>query len=325
MKGMLRRPVPPRRDVATGASGDPALNRRWAAQQLALEAAGLGAIAALRRAGIRPILLKGPVTTARLYPDTFRPYVDIDLIVPPDAYAQAVAVLAGLGFRAVAAGPVADSFVRPGDGAMIDLHRTLRYVTAAPADAWAVLDAHRAPFTLHGQEVEALDEGAFAFHLALHAAQGGWAKRKAWLDLGRGLGRLPAQTWAEAWAVARALGCVGPFVAALRCGGPAAGAVADGLDLPRWVPFMQHVLARRPAVGLRTVPAALRGEAPGSLRRWLLPTPAERRRRLALPDARGLLPGAPPPVRYAVFRLEQGVRAGHALAAAGGRRLVRRL
>ena len=134
--------------LATGPSGDPDLDRRWIARRLALDTAAVEAASALDAAGIPVILLKGPVTAARLYSGEFRPYLDIDLLVAPTAYAKAGAVLASLGYDLRATGPVARTYVRPNDGCSVDLHRSLRCAGADPAVVWRVLSRHRVPFRL---------------------------------------------------------------------------------------------------------------------------------------------------------------------------------
>src|SRR6185436_1923160 len=53
------------------------------------------AFALLRAAGIEPVLVKG-YSVARLYPESgLRPFSDIDLVVHPDQYAAASALLEG--------------------------------------------------------------------------------------------------------------------------------------------------------------------------------------------------------------------------------------
>ena len=166
----------PQLRLATGPSGDPGRDRRWMARALALDVAGIEAVTAMDAAGIPSILLKGPVTAARLYPGEFRPYLDIDLLVPSAGEARARDVLTGLGYRLGGSGPVTSWHVRPTDGCNIDLHRSLRSVGADPETVWRVLAAHRVPFALRRATVSALDEAAFAFHLALHVAQTGALK-----------------------------------------------------------------------------------------------------------------------------------------------------
>ena len=95
------------------------------------------------------------------------------------------------------------------------------------------------------------------------------------------------------------------LTAALRCGSPAACGLADRLGLPARFPFRYQVLIRRPAGGLPSVADLSPATTAATLRRWVLPSAAERAERLGRVDAAGLLPEAGPAVRYAALRLEQ--------------------
>ncbi|RMG17030.1 MAG: hypothetical protein D6731_04875, partial [Planctomycetota bacterium] len=74
--------------------------RRCAAlQALALRQAR-AACAALDRAGVAALVLKGPVLAARLYGGGLRPYGDLDLLVRPADALAALDALRALGYRA---------------------------------------------------------------------------------------------------------------------------------------------------------------------------------------------------------------------------------
>lgn len=299
--------------MATGLSGDPARDRRWGARRLALEVAAIEAVRAFGAVGISSILLKGPVTAARLYPDTFRPYLDIDLLVPPDEHERAGTVLLGLGYVSAGAGVIASGFVRPLDGAQIDLHRTLFPVRATPQVVWRVLWAHRVPFALHRATVSALDDPALALHIALHFTQTGPAKPKPRQDLDRALSRFPTAIWEAAWRIGVELDAADAFAAALRCGPPAGNRLADRLGVPARVPLAFRALARHRSVGLRsaallsrgTTAEPVRGTTAEAVRRWLFPTAAQRSERLRRPDAQHVLPNAWPGLRLVVLRSRQ--------------------
>src|SRR5256885_8541101 len=105
-----------------------------AARTLAVDALSAEAIAALRDAGVRSILLKGPALARWLYDDgSLRAYGDCDLLVDPRDVERAGQVLRRLGFspfgeRADAytsamAPPHAEGWTRGArKGEMVDLH-----------------------------------------------------------------------------------------------------------------------------------------------------------------------------------------------------------
>jgi hypothetical protein len=306
--------TPPGLRTAVGLSGDPARDRRWGARRLALEAAAIEAVAAFDAAGIPSILLKGPVTSARLYPDQFRPFVDIDLLVPPDAYERAGTVLRTLGYACPSDSPIARGFVRPLDGCQIDLHCTLFLVRVPPERLWQVLAAHRMPFPLHRATLTALDDAAFAFHIALHVTQTGAAKPKPQQDLERALRAIPATTWAAAWRIGVQLDAADALTAALRCGSPEAARLADQLGAPPRVRLVYRAMLRHRADGLRSMALLSRDTAPATVRRWLLPSAAQRTERL---HALGSAPGhttTRPGLRIVVLRAGQLAAMVRALA-----------
>ena len=323
------RPRRPNRHLrlATGPSGDADTDRRWIARRLALDVAGAEAATALATAGVPTILLKGPVTAARLYPGEFRPYLDIDLIVADTSFAAAARVLTGLGYRLGQRSPDADCYLRSADGCGIDLHRTLPGIGVGPATVWRILATHQSAFTLGDAPLSILDDAAFALHLALHATHSGALKPKAGRDLERAVRRLPLAAWSGAALVAIELDAVDALTAALRCGSPEARGLADQIGLPRRFPWTYQVSIRWPARGFRTIAALPAGGVTSALRRWLVPTVTERTERLALLDARDLLPGAHPALRHTALRLEQvgqviigvSIEAGRAALTTAGR------
>ena len=72
---------------------------RNTALALAVDAVTAEVVTALRDAGIRPLLLKGPSIAGWLYGDgAARPYGDSDLLVSPGSYRPAENALRALGF-----------------------------------------------------------------------------------------------------------------------------------------------------------------------------------------------------------------------------------
>ena len=314
-----------------GPCGDAMLDRRRSAWRLALDAGAVEAITALDRAGIPSILLKGAVTAARLYPGTFRPHVDIDLLVPPGAQREAIRVLGELGYGYPADAEDltevghAATLVRPTDHLCIDLHRTLYGVGIAPQAVWDLVAAEQVPFQLCRAEIMALGEAAFIAHVALHLAQTGATKPKPRLDLEQALALMPTAAWVAALQVATRLRAVGPFTAALRCGGAAGGQqMADRLGLTTRPTVVDRLCLRYPLPWLAALRTTARRDLPARVFRWFVPSAARRAVRLTAPDARRILPGAPPAIRIGALRVGQLSRTGVAFRVEVWRWLSRR-
>lgn len=193
---------------------DPALAA--AARTLKADATTPEVVTALRAAGVRPILLKGPVFARWLYGDApeARSYVDVDLLVEQRLLPTAERVLAELGFvQAVEGVPEPEHglihsrpWVRAADLAQVDLHQTLFGAGAAPADVWAVLTDETERIAVAAVELEALTPAGCALHVAMHAAQHVHnAPRKSREDLARAVATVPEKTWREAMALAERL------------------------------------------------------------------------------------------------------------------------
>src|SRR5688572_10614901 len=140
-------------------------------------------VEALRGAGVRCIVLKGPSIASWLYAEgSPRPYADSDLLVSPARLDAAARALASTGYslfiddRLVPAGDAHHVvWRRDCDGARLDLHWRLPGVRSSPDAAWRQLSADTQVTSLAGVEVEFLGAPARALHLALHAAQDcGW-------------------------------------------------------------------------------------------------------------------------------------------------------
>ena len=220
------------------------LAAKVAAANLRVDAATAEALRALQAARVESLLLKGPTFARWLYgPEDARGYGDCDLLVRPESLPQAQRVLEQLGYEPAVDEDAMPSWwrehgvewLRPGDGAGVDLHRTLAGVGVDNETLWGTLSAHTETFVVGGVEAHALDAPARTFHVALHAAQHGPHGGKGRHDLDRALATLDAPVWVEASAIARELEATAAFAAGLRLT-PAGGAVADELGLPSRVP-----------------------------------------------------------------------------------------
>src|SRR3972149_2168438 len=79
---------------------------RSIAQSLAVDVATGEVVAALREAGIRSVVLRGPALARQVYAaGELRPYVDVDLLVAPGEEEAANAVLSQPGFALGASAP----------------------------------------------------------------------------------------------------------------------------------------------------------------------------------------------------------------------------
>jgi hypothetical protein len=201
-------------------------------------------VTALRNAGIRSILLRGPALADRLYgPHHLRLYVDVDLLVDPSELAAAEELLARLGFvesALEAAFPEerpghAHTWVGRRGGVCVDLHRTVIGAGAEPGTLWEILAGRTEPMAVGGSEAEVLDEAGSAFVVALHAAHHGPGQHQQLADLTRALERFPPDTWRRAAGLAARLDATPALAAGLRLV-PAGERVATELELPRLPP-----------------------------------------------------------------------------------------
>jgi Uncharacterised nucleotidyltransferase len=248
-----------------------------AAVNLTIDAAAAEAVIALRNAGVRSILLKGPSFDALLYDDHEpRPYSDIDLLLQRDDLARAAQVLSGLGYRERAErepariAPHASVWVRASDRRYVDLHHTLGGVDRSEADPWEVLAADTDTMSVAGSEVEVLSEPARALHIALHAAVSEPGAEKPTIDLARALDRLPAETWTAAADIARRLGAEAALATGLgRL--PAGRELAAGLDLAPERSVEAALLAGSAPYSAWTVERLSKARGPRAKLRILLP------------------------------------------------------
>ncbi|MBL7491215.1 nucleotidyltransferase family protein [Frankia sp. AgB1.9] len=279
-----------------------------AAAELVHDAADAVLIERLHQAGIRPILLKGPVTAHRLYPGEYRPRADCDLLVASGRLAAARAVAVAAGYCPREPSPHAQAYCHP-NGQVLDLHWTLPVVSPPAERVWATLSRHRVAFALGGTAVDALDLPAHAFHLLVHTAGAPARSSGARRDLDRAVAAFDLATWRGALEVADELDARAAVIAALRTGSPACWRLADELGLPVRVPFTWRLWLADQSL-LLNAQLILRSASPQRrrtiLRRWLVPTRAELAGWSARPEVQAATPAAlPPAARLLWYRVHQ--------------------
>jgi Uncharacterised nucleotidyltransferase len=137
--------------------------------------------ASFRNAGIEFVVLKGPALAHTTYPDaSWRPFMDIDLLVRTRDWRRSCSLLAELGLRRRLSEPRPGFDERFGKAAChvndkqqeIDLHRTL---VLGPFGLWmdpGELFDNTSTFQLGGARLECLDDTARLVHACIHASLG---------------------------------------------------------------------------------------------------------------------------------------------------------
>ena len=258
----------------SGTPPTPAPAALAAARALRTDLAAAEAIAALHDEGVDAILLRGPAIARRLYDaGEHRAYVDADLLVAPGTRRRAEAVLErlgygeGLGEADFARDRHAIDWTRPRDHATVDLHWTIRGVTATEEELWAALSERAEPILLGGRPVLVPGPAGLALLVALHVAQHGDLKPKPAEDLRRAIERLPRPEWEEAGVLARRLGTEQAFAAGLRwVPGGAALARALAFAEVEWAEAELH-RAEAPRGALTLYEIARRGSSRDRARR----------------------------------------------------------
>jgi hypothetical protein len=222
---------------------------------MAIEATAAEAVGALRSAGIRTILLKGPSLARWLYDsESTRIAVDVDLLVAVDDRPAAEAVLAKLGYSPFPSNVAGDEvkhahhWDRDLNTISVDLHLTLPGVGVSNEDAWTVLSQDTEQLVVGGIPVEVLAPAARAMHVALHAGQHGPGFEGPLTDLTRALDQLAPEVWEEAASLALRLEAESMFAAGL-------GLLDHG----------RQILARLGLSDRKTVEVALRATTPPDL------------------------------------------------------------
>ena len=178
---------------------------------LALDGFAVQTVRILQRAGIHAILLKGPVTSRRLYPEdpARRPYTDVDLLVAPWAFESAELLLRnhqyGWGLRGVRDGEFPwyeSAWTAPGRPDLhLDLHRGFAGVRD-PERFFTELWRSRTTLSVAGVDVPVPSLGGTALILLLHAVSPGRSSKPA-ADLRRAAEVLDSDAWVQARALAR--------------------------------------------------------------------------------------------------------------------------
>ncbi len=202
---------------------------------LMVDAVTVEVVTALRGAGVRPLLMKGPLL-AELYDGAARPYADTDLLVAPDAIPAAQLALGALGFFQAERDedfpdPLAGHAWRRPGGGVVDLHRTLPLVAARPAEVWDAVSQGARAISLGGEEVEAVGAETTALLAALHPLHHRMEELKPVRDLEAAVAGLPEEAWLAAARLAARLGADQALAAGLRLV-PEGRPLADRLGLP---------------------------------------------------------------------------------------------
>lgn len=322
---------------------------RWqGARSLLVDGLTAEVVTALSAAGIRSVLLKGPVTARWLYPDDpgSRPYLDVDLLVAPDEHGAAEEVLVGLGFERHQEGVrLADEFEwhsyawhrrLPGSApgphepeacfagcGVVDLHHTLHFLDDQPRQrVWEAVVAETEHWEVGGVRVEVLGPVARTLHVALHPSPQGPPQAKSWQDLRRALEVVDEATWRRAAALATSLQAAGAMGVGLRLI-PEGVDLAERLGLPDRAPSSFLLQQAGAAPHVRSV--ARLGELPGLRRKArfvmqkLFPPPAFLRQwtPLASRSRLGLVAAYPLRLAWSLARLAPAVLAWARLRRAG--------
>ena len=249
---------------------------RTVAANLRVDALTAEVARAFAAEGIECRLLKGAAVAAWLYSsEAPRSYSDSDLLVRPADHHSARAVLERLGFvpeveearmphwwREHAVG-----WLRPGDSAAVDIHRSLPGVAGGDEELWDAVASPPRLITVGGAEVATLPEPGLALHVALHAAQHGpdWGGAVT-TDLERALAQTGDETWRAAADLARRVDAVAAFATGLRVS-EQGRALADRLGLPHTRPADVALrLGGAPPVALGFEQLARAGSAGARLR-----------------------------------------------------------
>jgi Uncharacterised nucleotidyltransferase len=229
---------------------------RVVAEGLRIERASANASNALERAGIRSILLKGPLQQwwlERGGPP--RVSIDVDVLVAYERIDDAGAALQTIGYSRAVTLPEevgrehGSVWVARGQ-VPIELHWSLVGVDADKA--WDVFSRETECAALLGTPVEIPNEAARCTIVALHAAQHGVAQRAIFGDLEKALVVADTATWRRAADLARSAGGWTPFAGALSLSPQGRNLLAElGESLP--------TLSERQALSLLTPAPTSRG------------------------------------------------------------------
>jgi hypothetical protein len=185
-------------------------DRRVAALGLLVERASVETCRLLRAAGVRPIVLKGPLQQTWLAPaGDRRASVDVDLLVGRAQLKAAESAMADSGYSRGVGLPEeegrAHASVWLAAGRVpAELHWSL--VGADEGRVWDVLSNETETVEVMGEPVEIPNEAARCLIVALHAAQHGMGEQSIFNDLEKALVVADAETWRSALGLAHTIG-----------------------------------------------------------------------------------------------------------------------
>jgi len=180
-------------------------------------------VGALAAEGVECLLLKGPAMQAAFYgPAEFRPYGDVDLLVPQDELDQAGEVLTALGFvERLARSDNVDPGIAgsPWDRARpvsvtLDLHVSFHGVVSADG-LWQALTRDSRELPVGGTRVHAPSTSGSALIAVLHASTARSGHGRPVEDLRRAANVLTADEWRDVGQRLRQVGALQLAVATL--------------------------------------------------------------------------------------------------------------
>lgn len=206
-------------------SDDAAEHRSRVALRLLVDHTTAETAAALHDAGVRPLLLKGPVIARWLYAEapSARGYSDVDFLVAPECFDRAEEVLRSLGFTATPTVRLGGErlihavlYERPG-AAQVDLHRTLHDLEDVdPSLVWAAALREHETLIVGGVEIDVPGVLARCLHVVFHVSLEDSPAARAVMDLRRAIEQVDRDTWRRAADLAKELGVEAMMAAKLR-------------------------------------------------------------------------------------------------------------
>ncbi len=185
-------------------------DQRVVALGLLVERASADAVKALKHAGVRAILLKGPLQQTWLEAaGPPRASVDVDVLVSRDQLLSAETALGDIGYRRAVGLPGeagrehASDWVAPGK-VPVEVHWSL--VGVDERKIWGVISSETEEAVVMGETIEVPNEAARCLIVALHAAQHGIGQTGIFGDLEKALAVARLESWVRAVELARDVG-----------------------------------------------------------------------------------------------------------------------
>ncbi len=136
------------------------------------------ALASLADAGIPAITFKGPTLAVSVYGDLgLRPFGDLDILVRPDDFEAALALLSEAGYRPQRPFPWECHLVHSERGTCLDLHAALSHDGIPYGLDFDQLEARAARIELDGHEVACPDAEDLLLLLCVHLTKDMWDVR----------------------------------------------------------------------------------------------------------------------------------------------------